>query len=115
MAAMTDNASLPSTVKDVTFDLLRGFGIDTVFGNPGSTELPFLDAWPNDIRYILGLQEASVVAMADGYAQATGNAAFVNLHSAAGLGDGLGTLYTAFRNQSPLIITAGQQTRDLLP
>jgi benzoylformate decarboxylase len=53
--------------------------------------------------------------MADGYAQATGNAAFVNLHSAAGLGNGLGTLFTAFRNQSPLIVTAGQQTRDLLP
>jgi hypothetical protein len=49
---MIDNASQPSTVKDVTFDLLRGFGIDTVFGNPGSTELPFLDARPNDIGYI---------------------------------------------------------------
>lgn len=53
--------------------------------------------------------------MADAYAQATGKAAFVNLHSAAGLGNGLGTLYAAFRNQSPLIVTAGQQTRDLLP
>jgi benzoylformate decarboxylase len=115
MAAMTDNASVPGTVKDVTFDLLRGFGIDTVFGNPGSTELPFLDAWPNDIRYVLGLQEASVVAMADGYAQATGNAAFVNLHSAAGLGHALGNIYTAFRNQTPMVITAGQQVRELLP
>src|SRR3981081_211978 len=112
---MTDNASLPSTVKDVTFDLLRGFGIDTVFGNPGSTELPFLDAWPNDIRNILGLQESSVVAMADGYAQATGNAAFVNLHSAAGLGHALGNIYTAFRNQTPMVITAGQQVRELRP
>ncbi len=53
--------------------------------------------------------------MADAYAQATGNPAFVNLHSAAGLGNGLGTLYTAFRNQTPLIVTAGQQTRSLLP
>src|ERR1700730_3477262 len=114
MAAMTDNASLPSTVKDVTFDLLRGFGIDTVFGNPGSTELPFLDAWPNDIRYILGLQEASVVAMADGYAQATGNAAFVSLHSAAGVGHALGSIFTAYRNKAPLVIIAGQQTRVML-
>jgi benzoylformate decarboxylase len=52
-------------------DLIRDLGIDAVFGNPGSTELPFLGSWPNDIRYILGLQEASVVAMADGYAQVT--------------------------------------------
>ena len=112
---MSDNASRPSTVKDVTLDLLRGFGIDTVFGNPGSTELPFLDAWPDDIRYVLGLQESSVVAMADGYAQATGNAAFVNLHSAAGLGHALGNISTAFRNQTPMVITAGQQVRELLP
>ena len=107
-------APLSNSVRTVTLDLLRGFGIDTVFGNPGSTELPFLNAWPNDFRYILGLQEASVVAMADGYAQATRNAAFVNLHSAAGLGHGLGNLYTAFRNQTPMVITAGQQVRQLL-
>ena len=102
------------SVRDAVFDLLRELGIDTIFGNPGSTELAFLTPWPADLRYVLALQEASAVAMADGYAQATGNAAFVNLHSAAGLGNGLGTLYTAFRNQSPLIVTAGQQTRDLL-
>lgn len=103
------------TVKDAVFDLLRKFGMTTIFGNPGSTELPFLTPWPEDLRYVLALQESSAVAMADGFAQATGNAAFVNLHSAAGLGNGLGTLFTAFRNQSPLIITAGQQTRSLLP
>ena len=68
------------TVKDATFDLLRAFGITTVFGNPGSTELPILDRWPDDFRYVLGLQEAGVVGMADGYARASGNAAFVNLH-----------------------------------
>jgi benzoylformate decarboxylase len=103
------------TVRDAVFDLLRELGIYTMFGNPGSTELAFLTPWPADLHYVLALQEASAVAMADAYAQATGNAAFVNLHSAAGLGNGLGTLYTAFRNQSPLIVTAGQQTRDLLP
>ena len=70
------------TVKQATFDLLRAFGIKKVFGNPGSTELPFLCDWPDDIDYVLGLQEASVVGMADGYAQATRNAGFVNLHSA---------------------------------
>ncbi len=109
------NSASSPTVKHVVFDLLRGFGIDTVFSNPGSTELPFLGSWPNDIRYVLGLQESSVVAMADGFAQATGNAAFVNLHSAAGLGHALGNIYTAFRNQTPIVITAGQQVRELLP
>ena len=79
----TANTSL--TVKDATFGLLRAFGIKKVFGNPGSTELPFLSDWPDDIDYVLGLQEASVVGMADGYAQATRNAGFVNLHSGAGV------------------------------
>src|SRR5690348_7384615 len=103
------------TVKQATFDLLRAFGIKKVFGNPGSTELPFLSDWPDDIDYVLGLQEASVVGMADGYAQATRNAGFVNLHSAAGVGNALGNVYTAHRNQTPLVITAGQQARSILP
>jgi benzoylformate decarboxylase len=103
------------TVKDATLDLLRAFGIGKVFGNPGSTELPFLSDWPDDIDYVLGLQEASVVGMADGYAQATRNAGFVNLHSAAGLGNALGNIFTAHRNQTPLVITAGQQARSILP
>jgi benzoylformate decarboxylase len=107
-------ASSTVTVREATMDLIRDLGIDIVFGNPGSTELPFLGSWPNDIRYILGLQEASVVAMADGYAQVTRNAAFVNLHSAAGVGHALGNIFTAFRNQTPMVITAGQQVRELL-
>jgi benzoylformate decarboxylase len=108
-------ATASITVKQATFDLLRGFGIRCVFGNPGSTELPFLSDWPDDIDYVLGLQEASVVGMADGYAQATRNAGFVNLHSAAGVGNALGNIYTAHRNQTPLVITAGQQARSILP
>ncbi|WP_439401493.1 benzoylformate decarboxylase [Bradyrhizobium sp. DASA03068] len=103
------------TVKQATLDLLRAFGIDRVFGNPGSTELPFLSDWPGDIDYVLALQEASAVGMADGYAQATRNAGFVNLHSAAGVGNALGNIYTAHRNQTPLVITAGQQARSILP
>jgi benzoylformate decarboxylase len=105
----------PVSVKDATLDLLRGFGIKKVFGNPGSTELPFLSDWPEDIDYVLGLQEASVIGMADGYAQATRNASFVNLHSAAGVGHALGNIYTAHRNQTPMVITAGQQARSILP
>src|ERR1043165_10048238 len=103
------------TVKQATFALLRAFGIKKVFGNPGSTELPFLADWPDDIDYVLALQEASAVGMADGYAQATRNAGFVNLHSAAGVGNALGNVYTAHRNQTPLVITAGQQARSILP
>ncbi|WP_315837712.1 benzoylformate decarboxylase [Bradyrhizobium prioriisuperbiae] len=105
----------PVSVKQATFDLLRAFGIKKVFGNPGSTELPFLSDWPDDIEYVLGLQEATVIGMADGYAQATRNAAFVNLHSAAGVGHALGNIYTAHRNQTPMVITAGQQARSILP
>ena len=103
------------SVKDATFGLLRAFGIRKVFGNPGSTELPFLSDWPDDIDYVLGLQESSVVGMADGYAQATRNAGFVNLHSAAGVGHALGNVFNAYRNQTPLVITAGQQARSILP
>lgn len=104
-----------ATVKDATFGLLRAFGVKKVFGNPGSTELPFLSDWPDDIDYVLGLQEASAVGMADGYAQATRNAGFVNLHSAAGVGNALGNIFNAFRNQTPLVITAGQQARAIMP
>ena len=111
----TKPAGASLSVKHATLDLLRAFGIRKVFGNPGSTELPFLSDWPDDIDYVLGLQEASVIGMADGYAQATRNAGFVNLHSAAGVGNALGNIYTAHRNQTPLVITAGQQARSILP
>jgi benzoylformate decarboxylase len=103
-----------ATVRDVTRELFRHWGTTTIFGNPGSTELPFLSDWPDDFRYVLGLQEGAVVAMADGYAQYTGNAAVINLHSAGGLGHALGSLVTAYHNRSPLIVIAGQQSRPLL-
>ncbi|MET4262457.1 benzoylformate decarboxylase [Bradyrhizobium sp. S3.12.5] len=115
MAKNGKTGSKSVTVKQATLDLLRSFGIKKVFGNPGSTELPFLSDWPDDIDYVLALQEASAVGMADGYAQATRNAGFVNLHSAAGVGNALGNIYTAHRNQTPLVITAGQQARSILP
>ncbi len=103
------------TVREATVEVMRHAGMTTIFGNPGSTELSFLNDLPTDIRYILALQEASVIAMADGYAQATGRAAFVNVHSVAGLGNGLGTLFTAFKNETPLVVTAGNQVRSMLP
>jgi benzoylformate decarboxylase len=87
----------------------------TVFGNPGSTELPMFREFPSDFRYVLGLQESIVVGMADGYAQATRNAGLVNLHSAVGVGHAMGNIFTAYKNQTPLVITAGQQARSILP
>lgn len=106
---------MSATVREAVFALLRDFGLTTIFGNPGSTELPMFRDFPADFRYVLGLQESVVVAMADGFAQARGSAAFVNLHSAIGVGHALGSLFTAYRNQTPLVLTAGQQARSLLP
>jgi benzoylformate decarboxylase len=103
-----------ATVRDVTYDLLRAYGLTTIFGNVGSTEEPFLANFPPDFRYVLGLQEASVIAMADGFAQATRGPALVNLHTGAGVGNAMGNLGTAFQNKTPLIVTAGQQTREML-
>lgn len=103
----------PRTVHQVTYDLLRNLGLTTVFGNPGSTEQTFLQNFPDDFTYVLGLQEASVLAMADGYAQATGKPTLVNLHTAAGTGNAMGSLVAAYRANTPLIVTAGQQTREM--
>jgi benzoylformate decarboxylase len=100
-----------ATVREVTFDLLRDLGMTTIFGNPGSTELPFLQDFPEDFRYVLALQEASALGMADGYAQGTGQAAFVNLHTGPGLGNAMGAMVTAWHNRTPLVVTAGQQDR----
>jgi benzoylformate decarboxylase len=100
-----------STVREVTYELLRSFGMTKMFGNPGSTELPFLKDFPEDFTYVLGLQESVVVGMADGYAQGTGRPAFVNLHTAAGLGNAGAAIMTAHHNRTPLVITAGQQDR----
>jgi benzoylformate decarboxylase len=104
-----------TTVRESTWALMRAHGMTTVFGNPGSTELGLFLGWPSDFRYVLGLQESVVVGMADGYAQATGNASLVNLHSAAGVGHAMGNIFTAFKNRTPMVITAGQQARSILP
>ena len=103
------------SVREASLRLLRSLGMTTIFGNPGSTELPMFRDFPSDFRYVLGLHESIVVGMADGFAQATRNAAIVNLHSAVGVGHAMGNLFTAYRNQTPLVITAGQQARSILP
>ena len=99
------------TVRQATFDLFRAHGATTIFGNPGSTELPMLADFPGDFRYVLGLHEAVVVGMADGYAQASGRAAIANLHTAPGVGNAMGAIFNAQANHSPLLVTAGQQVR----
>lgn len=103
------------TVRQAVLDILRHHGVNRIFGNPGSTELPMFVDLPDGIEYVLGLQESVVVGMADGHAQATGLPSFVNLHSAAGLGHAMGSIVTAFRNRTPMVITTGQQLRPLLP
>lgn len=102
------------TVHAATYDLLRALRLTTVFGNPGSTEQTFLKNFPADFTYVMALQEASVVAMADGFAQTTGRPALANVHTAAGLGNAMGSLVAAYRGNTPVILTAGQQTREML-
>src|SRR6059058_1778283 len=94
--------------------MLRARGMTTLFGNPGSTELPMLKQFPDDFRYVLGLQEAVAVGMADGYAQASGQVGHVNLHTAPGVGNAMGAIFNAQANKSPLLVTAGNQTRSLM-
>jgi benzoylformate decarboxylase len=103
-----------TSVREASFELFRRAGMTTMFGNPGSTELPMLRDFPEDFRYVLGLQEAVVVGMADGFSQATGRPAVVNLHTAPGVGNAMGAIFNAQANHSPLVITAGQQVRAVM-
>jgi benzoylformate decarboxylase len=96
---------------NILLEVLETEGVEYIFGNPGTTELPLMDALIDkpDIHYVLGLQESTVVAMADGYAQASGKPGFINLHTAGGLGHGMGNLLNAYTSGTPLVVTAGQQ------
>jgi len=99
------------TIREATFEVFRTHGMRTIFGNPGSTELPMLKDFPQDFSYVLGLQELVVVGMADGFAQASGRVTHVNLHTAPGVGNAVGGIGNALANKAPLLITAGQQVR----
>lgn len=102
-----------TSIRDSVFSLLERHGMTTVFGNPGSTEMGFLNDLPDGFRYILGLHEGAVVSMADGYAQAIDGPALVNLHSAPGVGNAMGSIVNARANRTPLVITAGTQARPM--
>ncbi|QQK80280.1 hypothetical protein HUG20_10505 [Salicibibacter cibi] len=97
--------------RDLVLEAFREYGVEYLFGNPGTTELPLMDGLVNypDIEFIVSLQEDICVGMAAGYAQATGKPGVLNLHAAPGLAHGLGNVYDAFRASVPLIVTAGQQ------
>jgi len=99
--------------RNVLLEVLRTEGVTHCFGNPGTTELPFVDALADEtgLHYVLALQENVAVAMADGYAQATGRPSLVNLHTVAGLGGGLGNLTNALANRTPMVVTAGHADR----
>jgi len=99
------------TVRDAAFDVMRQFGLTTIFGNPGSTEIHFLTDLPSDLQFVLGLHEGSVVGMASGYAIARGEPSFVNLHTAAGLGNAINAIANARDCRAPLVVVVGQQDR----
>ena len=97
------------SVRQTSLDLFRSYRLTIWFGNPGSSELTLLEDFPDDFRYVLGLQETVPVGMADAYAQITRRPAVVNVHTAPGMGNAQGALYNAFVNKTPLIVTAGNQ------
>ena len=100
-----------STVREVTYQVLRDLGMTVIFGNPGSTELPFLRDMPADFKYVLGLHERAAAGMGLGYSLGKGKAVFVNLHSIASTGNGLSSVVDAWHSHVPLVITSGQQDR----
>ena len=100
-----------ATVREATFDVLRARGLTTIFGNPGSTEVPFLAGLPKDLRFVLALHEGPAVGMATGWAIGRRRSAFVLLHTTAGLGNAVGALATARVNRAPLVVLVGQQDR----
>src|SRR5690606_1121894 len=97
--------------RSAFIEILKSEGVTQMFGNPGTTELPIMHALTDhpDMGYVLGLQESIVIAMADGYARASGKLVACNVHVAPGLGNAIGTLYTAHVSGTPMIVTAGQQ------
>lgn len=108
------DAIMQKTIRDVTFNLLRNLDMTTIFGNPGSTEETFLENLPDDFTYIHALQEASAVGAADGYAQLSGKVGLVSIHTTPGLCNSMSNIFSAYMNKTPMIIVAGNQTREML-
>ena len=115
MAQRSTAAARGITGRSAFLGVLAQEGVRVLFGNPGTTELPIMDSLAEhpEIRYVLGLEEGTVLTMAEGYARATGRLAAVNVHVAPGLGNAMGSLYGAKRSGAPIIVTAGQQEQGL--
>jgi len=101
--------------KQAFLQVLKEEGVSLMFGNPGTTELPLMDGLAREpaIHYVLALQEAVAIAMADGYAQASGGLGAVNVHIAPGLGNAMGMIYDAWKSGAPLLLTAGQHDQSM--
>lgn len=104
-----------TTVAEAFYDVLRAHGITRIFGNPGSNELTMLKHLPGDIEYVLALNEGAALAMAEGYANATGTVGVVNLHSSSGTGNAMGALTNSSASHAPVVILSGQQSRRYVP
>lgn len=102
------------TVREATLDVFRDLGLTTVFSNPSHTEMKLFEQWPDDFKFVMGLQEATIVGMADGHAQATGEPSLVIINGGPGLGNAMGGVYTAASAHTPMVIIGGQQARKLL-
>ena len=102
--------------KHALAEMLVAEGVEYIFGNPGTSETPFLDGLQDypQLQYVQALQEGTAVGMADGYARATGKPAFANIHIAGGLANGISGLYNAFRGGTPLVLTAGNSDTRML-
>jgi benzoylformate decarboxylase len=100
-----------ATVRDATFEVMRGLGMTRIFGNPGTTEIPFLVGLPDDLQFVMGLHEGSVVSIATGVALVTGKPQFVNLHTTPGLGNAINAIANARDLHAPLVVVVGQQDR----
>ncbi len=103
-----------TTVRDAAFELFRARGMTTIFGNPGSTELPMLGPFPRTSATCSGCRRRSRWAWPTASRRRAATSAHVNLHTAPGLGNGVGAIFNARANKAPLLVTAGQQARSLI-
>ncbi|MEJ2852703.1 MULTISPECIES: benzoylformate decarboxylase [unclassified Saccharothrix] len=110
---MTADGTNSRTVREDTLEVFRQLGLTTVFSNPSHTEMKLFETWPDDFRFIMGLQESAVVGMADGYAQATGEPSLVVINGGPGTGNAMGSIYTAASAHTPMVIIGGLQARKL--
>ncbi len=97
--------------KHAFMQMLRAEGVRYIFGNPGTSEAPFigiLHEYP-DLEYLMVVQEGVAIGMAEGYARASGEVGFVSLHIDNGSANGFSLMIDQYRTGSPVVITAGNK------